>query len=271
MRYFNLFNIAILLVLASCGRSYDNPEIIDPPIVQPLILPVKITINNDAIYNVSYDGQKVKELTGNKGGKILFTYDGELITNIQSYNNEKLISEYSYTYINNRLIKENQYYPAYGTKTFIYEYLDNAKVQISHSETFASRDYTVSGIYNLTNGMITSGASTGTGYESGIKADFKENIQVAYITKNFPFKNVKGFDKLINYDLSFMGKAFASYSNIVEYRKDNGATGNIFKIYKSTFNYNTMDYPVSEIQKPYNIDGTPYPLNPVAITYEYNY
>lgn len=36
--------------------------------------------------------------------------------------------------------------------------------------------------------MITSGASTGTGYESGIKADFKENIQVAYITKNFPFK-----------------------------------------------------------------------------------
>ena len=60
MRYFNLFNIAILLVLASCGRSYDNPEIIDPPIVQPLILPVKITINNDAIYNVSYDGQKLR-------------------------------------------------------------------------------------------------------------------------------------------------------------------------------------------------------------------
>ena len=229
---------ASLLVLTSCSKddSSSNYTIV--------VLPNKIVFTgSDGVKNtstVTYDGNKIVQVLGG-GYKSVYSYTGDLITNLKKYYGDNLESETVYTYNNNKLVEiiENNIGELTKCKT---SYTHNANGTIL-KETFSidkiSNVETKNvGSYKL---EFTYGNMTQNSYMVG--SDVLSTTTFFYDDANSPFKNILGFSKLLD-------DSSASNNQI----KKATASLNGSYITTSSYKYNDKRYPTEET-KTYSYEG----------------
>jgi len=281
-----IFLGALALLTYSCSSDDNTPVDNIDPTQQNVILPVKMSADGEAI-KINYDGTKILNLvsTTNPNNKIVFTYSGDYVSAIKYYDNNVLQVSYDYTYTND-LMTSNIFkeYDDNGaiianinyTYTHISSSLINVKKQANEGP---NNTYTINATYTFSNGNMTNATGTGTGISYGVSRNYTISRNYTYTDKNYPFKNVKGFDKLIfngdNEDGSSI--LFSGIKNNLSTYKDlttftySGGSGTSSSSYKYNTTFNSSGYPTNEIVQSTDLNGVPYPSQPSVYTFEYNH
>lgn len=271
-----LLLIPLALITLNCSRD-DNDE--DTSISSNAILPTKITFDGETS-TVKYDENKIISIISdvNSGNKIVFTYNGDVITNIKNYYNNKLEVERDFNYSNGKLINESTLETAgswYYQTSFAYTYVNDNSIKAVKKVSYPQSEYTLNLTYTLSNGVVTNYSGNGNGISNGESTTYQESGIFTYSDKNAIFKNVKGFDKIIlNGDDGY--EFFSNIkNNILTYKtqsssKSTNSSSTGWTYYKNTTTYNSENYPVKELKKYYNLDETPTSSSIETNLYEYN-
>ena len=222
------------LMLQSCSSGDDstNP---DNPVPNGGVLLKKIEFSNGMTLNYQYTGNKLYKLTGNNGeGSSIVIYSGDLITQVNSYdNNNKLVFTHNYFYTNNELIRST-WVDDYGDSNQTdYVYYPGGKVTLNSKTTRKNNPniiYSSTESYFISNGNIVN-------IESNGKVESH-----TYDSKNSPWKNIIGFLK-INTQLSLGDNIFYNTNNNLTILNPLRSGSNSPII--STYQYNSQGYPTS--------------------------
>lgn len=181
---------ASLLVLISCSKGDESKDTTS----ENLILPKKIAVvfQNESI--LTYNGNKiVQSVSGTY--KTVYTYTGDLITKQEKFAGNDIDYKAEYSYENDKLkrsliggqaFKRKKVYTHNSDGTVDYKYY-NIDVTTG-AETLSLGD---SGKLTILNGNIVK-IEEGTTFVSTIEYDSKNNVT----------KNILGFDKLMEEELS---------------------------------------------------------------------
>lgn len=269
-------------VLLSCGSSAS--DIVDQIITQNTVLPVKM-VSDGETFNINYSGMKITSIVSasNAGNKAIFTYSGDNISNISNYENNVLDITEDYTYNGNvlsSLIVKDYSAPGVVQTQVKYTYTfsgNNINVQ-KVLTAGATTNYTVNNVYTLNNGNLVSVNGTGSGLANGTTGSITQTGSFTYSTKNYPFKNVVGFDKLVfNGDTEGSTILFSNIkNNMLTYRSEQAvqAGGSSFTsgtYFKFNVTYTDKDFPATEIRQSTDVNGNPDTSQPNTIIYTYNY
>jgi hypothetical protein len=219
MNKIKLFGLGLLLsiILLSCSKDGEST-----PDSTSLILPKKTNyientdqdkIGKDTYF--TYDGNKiVSEITDGRW-KSVFTYTGDLITKIESFDYGELYYTTDYTYTNGKLASR---------------FIKNIEIQHPYS-------YMTYYVHN-TDGTVSYSSSNGNG-----KLTFKDGnlvndgfITYEYDTKNNPFRNILGINVLSLDDDSEVSFIDVSKNNRIK-STENGHS------VTQTITYNSNGYP----------------------------
>lgn len=276
----------IALSMLSCVSSDDSDNTLNPsgnPSSQNTILPIKITVDGEVL-NINYNGTKILNIIGNGGTKIEFTYSGDLITGIKSYDNNVLESSVDYSYSNNLLISQiEKSYNGNGTIdtaiNYTYQHISssiiNVKKQVNYG-TATNTNFTLNGSFTVSNGNTLNYNASGTGTSNGSAANYTETGTCTYTDKNYPFKNVKGFDKLILTCDDGLSLVFSGIKNNLNTFKTevassySGGSSLGYSAYKFNTTFNSNGYPVNESRQSTDLNGVPDSSQPEVFIYEYN-
>lgn len=236
-----LFVVAAL-TLTSCSSEGNSED--DANVVLPKTVSYKYSDapgDNDSS-TIIYDGNKIVSASYTANDKEVYTYTGNLITKIEDFAEEgNISSKNEITYENGKLkidvlteiasdrtyISKRVYtYNANGTISFINYSVDpTTKVETKSSE----------GILTFVNGNLTNKTEN---FES-----YTYTKTYEYDAKNNPFKNILGFNLLIDNETS------ASLNNVTKlttvYKRGEEITTNIFN---SVYEYNDKAYPTKQTQ-----------------------
>lgn len=270
-----LFLLFLSLITLNCSRANDDDQNTDTTPV----LPIKITFNGETS-TVKYDGSKIVSIVSdiNAGNKMLFTYNQDIVTNIKSYDDNKLASEANYSYAGGQLVSASvidNTSPMSYTTTLGFTYISNTSVKVVKKVSYNQTQYTLNLVYTLNNGFVSKYTGNGSGLENGQPVTYEESGTFTYSDKNAIFKNVTGFDKILTSGVIFYELFSNIKSNILTYKvetsfKHASGSGKIWTYYKNTTTYNNGNYPIKEVQKFYNLDDTPTSSSPNTSVYEYN-
>ncbi|MFH7015137.1 hypothetical protein [Flavobacterium sp. FlaQc-47] len=228
---------ALVLGLTSCSNDDNNSS--DP---SSLILVKKriyteaneISSHDDIVYN----GDKIVSIRDEDGSVLKFTYTGDVITKTEEIDQDgKLdqITEYSYT--NGVLATSIDKHP---DEAFYYKnkYTHNSDGTVAYEQfrvnvvTGVEEEYGAIGKFTFKNGNITKlevsyyGAKSSYAYE--------------YDDKNNPFKNVLGYNLLLE---------DASANNVIKMTATSGSGDNIYTATTTnTYKYDSNNYPVELIE-----------------------
>jgi hypothetical protein len=222
---------ALVMVLSSCSSSDEETN--TPPTSSSVLVKKAIVEDEDGGYTTlyTYNGNKIVKTTNSDDTSEVFTYSGDLITKIEYYTDTTLDQKDIFTYnTDNKLITYTRldYGVEWGTKeTYVY----NSDGTLSVTEyigdlTSQTQLNSTSKIY-FTNGEI----SKTEVFEGGIKTN---TITYTHDTKNNPYKNITGFNKL-----SISSGGGISHNILTEVDTDAGTS-----TYEYT--YNSNDYPSTE-------------------------
>ncbi|WP_343617802.1 hypothetical protein [Flavobacterium sp.] len=224
---------AIAFTFASCSKD-DN----DSSNNSSAILVKKITEfenGSPKTRTIQYDGNKIVSITEEHGSQTKFTYTGNQITKIEEFDENGLsngASEYGYT---NGLMTSyvEKYDDTYNHKT---KYVHNNDGTVSFEQfkvntlTGVEEKYGQSGKLTFKNGNLIKAERSYNGFDS---VDTYE-----YDAKNSPFKNVTGFNLLLDDD--------QSVNNVLTETQTSGDNLNTSVItYKYTYDAN--GYPTEKI------------------------
>lgn len=227
-----LFGLSALL-LTSCSSSDSSSSTTDESDV--LVTRTVETYANDGSVvttNYTYNGKKAVQSTDSDGYYDKFIYTGDLLTRVEYYNfDDELEQTETFTYnssgqvityvrsepIDDLGVRETYVYNSNGTVSTT-SYIGNATSQTTAAET---------GIIHISGGEVTM-----TELSSG------EMHMYTYDTKNNPFKNVTGFDKILFVE----GESTGGFNhNIVT----DTYTGFGTEVVNSVYTYNAMNYPLT--------------------------
>jgi hypothetical protein len=212
---------ATLLVLTSCSKDESTSEPETSVLVKKIIR--TYTANDIVTNNFIYNGNKIVSEISDGDFVKNYTYTGDVITKIEERVNNSFQSSTDYTYIDGKVatsvLKQNYD----GTTTYTYTYNSNGTVSYKRTRS-NSRDNT--GILTILNGNIVKNEVFYDGSASSI-----HNYQ--YDTKNNPFKNVLGFNLLLETDAEYF-----SPNNMTQ----DGET----PPYNYIFKYNATDFPTEK-------------------------
>jgi hypothetical protein len=235
---------ALTLVLTSCSSEDSNSA-------ENSVLPKTVSYtysdypeDND-MATVVYNGNKIVSAGYTANDKEVYTYTGDFITKIEDFAQEGNISSTNeFTYENGKLkvdlltesssdktyISKNVYtYKADGTITFVSYSVDpKTKVETKKSE----------GVLTYSNGNLAK--------KTEIYGDNSETITYEYDTKNNPFKNILGYNLLIDFDSTASANNVTKSTNV--YTSGGIATTSV---YTSVYEYNEKDYPVKQTRSDY--------------------
>ncbi len=274
----------------SCGQDDDDNTVTNniDPTQQTAILPVKMTIDGESM-KINYDGTKITTLvsTSNSSDKVVFEYNGDFITSIKFYEGNVLQTAQEYTYSNNLLATAvNKEYTSNGitiqaSVTNEFTHTSANSIKVKRTIFGGSPQPVMNTIYNYSNGNMTSSSGSGTLTVGATTTTYNESSTYTYNDKNYPFKNVKGFDKLIHTDekTDGMSAIFSNIkNNISSYKSTTTATSaasnmTSFSAYKYTsVTYNTEGYPVTETKAYTDANGNVSTSSPLELhSYEYNH
>jgi hypothetical protein len=220
------------LVLSSCSSDNDESSNLSNP-----ILVKEIAVNDEGkiyINTNTYDGNKIKSITSQRGYVMNYTYTGDVITKTEDIDFQRgVTSVYEYTYKDGKLFSV--------LKSVVYDYY--LKPQYENLKKYThNEDGTVS--YQFYKVNAVTGAEEGFGEISGkltfkngniVREDWSDGSYIyEYDNKNSIYKNVLGFNLLLNTDSSpnNLLKSISIYNNYV----------NEPVIYQ--YEYNSDNYPV---------------------------
>jgi hypothetical protein len=232
---------ALALALTSCSSDDESSE--------NLILPKTITYKYSAVEGdndkavVLYNGNKIVSASYSASDKEVYTYTGDLITKIEDFASEgNISSKNEFTYENGKL-KIDLLIEIAGDKTY------TSKTLYNHNNDGTISYVTYSDINTIDENKISEGVLT---YSGGNLVKKTENYKAGssyvktyeYDTKNNPFKNILGYNLLIDYDTTVNLNNVTKMTNIYNNGESNGST-NVF-IY--TYGYNDKEYPVKQVE-----------------------
>ncbi|MCW3160739.1 hypothetical protein [Chryseobacterium oryctis] len=278
---------SISLLILSC--SSDNNTVTDntDPTQQNVILPVKMSIDGETM-KINYDGTKITNLisTSNSGNKLVFEYNGDLISSIKFYEGNVLQTAQEYTYNSNNLLAKavNKEYASNGitiqySTTNTYTHINSNSITVKREMYSPTPQPVMNTTYTYNNGNIVGSTGSGSLTYNGVTTNYNESSTYTFTDKNYPFKNVKGFDKLVHTDdrgdgLSFLfsniKNNISSYKSTTSWTSPSG-TGTSFSSYKYTTTFNTAGYPIYESRNSLDANGNPDMSQPEIHTYEYNH
>lgn len=209
-------------ILNSC--SDNESDTIDNPPTDGVFLKTLIETydGEDLVTNFSYLDDKLVGVSDSDGYSEVLIYTDDLLTTIEEYEDDVLISETELEYdSNNRLIKESYTYGSSAAQ--VNEFTYNANGTITMDE-FGGNTYTYT--YNILGNRLAEEHEEGD-----------EDYSYTYDSKNNPFRNIHqrdvfellGRDTYVNNVLSYINTSSADFSDD----------------FTSAYLYNANDYPTS--------------------------
>jgi hypothetical protein len=270
-----IYTILASSFLLSCSSDSSNDDS-NNPMNGLLVKTVTYVSGSSSLTDVySYNGNKINGWVSSDGGNTAFTYDGDYIINLQISQptninpNSNWLDNANYAYTNGVLSSSNEHWSQSNpidffrstiSSSFSYNSdgtrIENQTITLVGGAIYhiAYKDYYFQGNhikreeYNTDNSPMTLNSITTYTYDS----------------KNFPFKNITGFNFYEN-----------RVNNQVGYTvKDDG--NNIIETCQMNYQYNSQDYPTSltRTSTRYTIDpqtGTSTPNTPITYTENYTY
>ncbi|OAZ05336.1 hypothetical protein [Flavobacterium succinicans] len=220
---------ATLLVLASCSTDDTNSS---NPTASILVKKMS-TVNNGKTYtqDFTYSGNKIVSTVDSDGNKTAYTYTGDFITKIVDTDNKGAVDytiEFSYT--NSKLTSKTTYESGAQYK-YRTKYVHNTDGTISYEEfrtavaTGVEQEYGYIGKYTYKGGNLIKNEYLYYGSEN--------TASYEYDTKNTPFKNVLGFNLLLEEDMTSNNIVKITYSK----SKD---------VISNTYIYNADGFPTEQ-------------------------
>lgn len=280
-------SIALLTLSCSSSRDDDAPFDNSDPSNQNVILPTKM-IMDGIVMKINYNGSKIISMINNinHGQRIEFTYTDEYVTGIKNYENNVLESTVEYGYSNGRMASAvTKEYSLTGTVqntvTFNYTYTSTTEISVKkQTNSGAAGSSTINSVFTYSNGNMVSNVGSGTGVVNGNTVNYTEAETYTYTDKNYPFKNVKGFDKIIfngnesdgvSMLFSNIKNSLSSYKGQFTNTPAGGGTATGTTSHKYTTTFNTAGYPSVEDRQSLDMNGNPLTSAPDKFIYEYNY
>lgn len=232
------FIIPILFFLfVSCTDEDDSSFIVNSP---PILVKKIITknFNDNSIINITefeYSGNKIIKSTDLINENIiLYTYSGELISNIKIKDiNNNLKFEYLYSYENNKLtqsIFKNIVGNISEKRLYVHNSDSNVSFDYYKGDLVTQNVHYKSGTILVQNGEVVSIDV------QNFEDSSNKTINHIYDNKNNPQKNILGFDKL-KVELDRFGGV---YQNVISTQTINNGMNSQSN---NSFTYNTSDYP----------------------------
>jgi hypothetical protein len=177
-----------ILMLHSCS---SNTETETKPVVSIFVKTIVKTHSPNDIETIShiYDGNKIVSRKNDGGFVSNYTYTGNVITKIEERVNNNFQSSKEYTYVDGKVATKVWKRNYDGTNSYIYTYNSNGTV--SYKRTQPSGVST--GILTIANGNIVKNEVFNNG-------TLLNTYTYGYDNKNNPFKNVLGFNLLLETD-----------------------------------------------------------------------
>lgn len=240
MKKLKLSRLVLLLTvtLLSCSKDGDLPTDSTSQ-----ILPKRINfIENTSIDKVgkdtyfTYNGNKIVSDIYDGKSKNIYTYTGDLITKVESYDYDKLTYTMDYTYTNGKLTSIKEQEPSYPSVTT--NFIHNTDGTISYSSNGNGK-----GKLTFKDGNQIENASEG---DNGTET-------YEYDNKNNPFKNVLGVSALL-FNYKERGAHLNAAKNNYIKRTDiyNGTTSILST---SIITYDTNGYPVVDNENNEGLTG----------------
>ncbi|TRX02032.1 hypothetical protein [Flavobacterium gawalongense] len=184
--YYRTMLLLGVLMLNSCSsNSETETKPVDSVLVKKIIL--THSANDIETFTYKYDGNKIVSRKNDGGFVSNYTYTGNVITKIEELSDNKFQSSRDYTYVDGKvatLVLKTNYD---GTDTHSYTYNSNGTV--SYKRTRSNGVNT--GILTIVNGNIVKN-------EVFYNGSLSSTYTYEYDTKNNPFKNVLGFNLLLD-------------------------------------------------------------------------
>lgn len=236
-------------ILASCSNDeFDTSNATDAAAaklnVNGLLLKrIVATTNAGATVNTDdylYDGSKLLKITSSDGSYVTYAYTGNLITERDFYYNNVLNTKEIFTYnASNQLLNFRRTTP---TNTVLYK----ATYQYNSDGTITINGYkgdVISQSTQLVNRkvfLLNGQASRIENYTVVNGTAATEVLNYTFDTKNSPFKDILGFDKLTYYDTALNGNA----RNVTGINTSGAILANSGSDVVQ-YTYNPQNYPVS--------------------------
>lgn len=225
------FLIASQILFVSCSSEENEPSEILPKTINY----IDVTTSKDSLVQISYDGNKIKSLIG-EAGRIEFLYEGDFIIKQTRYYTKEgkdvKNDEFSYSYKNDKLFLETHVEGDHkSTRAFTYN--DNGTVDVKSNTIYSSglQEREEKQEYTFVNGNLVKSIYH---YNENRRSELK----FEYDSNNNPFKNVLGYQLLMNRDICV--------NNIVKVNNTHVMNGSILSTqnYKTEYIYNDDGYPI---------------------------
>lgn len=230
---------ATLIALTSCSNNDDN----ESSKSASSILPKKVTViysdGDSSVETILYDGNKIVSITEEDGSVTKYTYTGNVITKAEEIDEKgELDGTTEYIYTNGKLATSIEKNPG---ESYYYKakYIHNADGTVSYDQfrglisTGTEEEYGATGKYTIKEGNLI---KLEVSYYGSERAYVYE-----YDTKNNPFKNVLGFNLLLqDTDLSL--------NNLVKETGTSGSGANTStNTITYTYKYDANNYPTERV------------------------
>lgn len=234
-----LLFISILSVfLNSCSKD-DMGELNASNI---LIKKIIVSVNgSDMIYNYSYIGSKLKQISMNDGNVTKYTYTGNNISSIKNYYNDVVFYQTHFQYDNNhRVTSHLEYYMSNNIVAERTDFTYNLNNIISYQKYYGSLSSQTT--------IGDSGFIYNNSYNETYKIEkydqwyLNEKSICSYDLKNNPKKNIIGFDK--------QPFIFGKYFNCLT-TENFDSQDNLISSFSYEYTYDSNDFPVNSIQNYY--------------------
>jgi hypothetical protein len=204
-----LFSALSIVLMSSCSSDDTSNEagsetLLPKKIVETTVLDGK---SGTLDYTITYDGNKLKQISLSDASKYVYTYTGDLITKIEAFKSSELQSTDVYAYEGGKLVSKITTY-AFGSTpaqklTFVYNANGTVNANESEISNKVETKYDTTTLYTFANGNIVSSE-----YINGER----EKITSTFDDKKNPFTNVTGAKLLLNLDENF---DFYSINNLL--------------------------------------------------------
>jgi PBP1b-binding outer membrane lipoprotein LpoB len=247
------------VLLTSCSSSDSSST----PVTESDVLVTKTVEtyaydNSTITTNYTYDGKKIVSSSDSDGVYENYTYTGDLITNVKTYDDTNaLIVEEFLTYNGSgQLVTylSKDYENDHGRKeVFVHNSNNTVSYSVYKGDNSSQTTLSETGTIHLTNGEVTQIDTT------VLSPSYSGTRVYTYDTKNNPFKNITGGDKI-----NFINEeAIGVFRNILtDHYTSTFPTDEMFT---TTYTYNSLDFPLTESE----IEGTD-PSTVVTTQYTYN-
>ena len=195
-----LFSALSIVLMSSCSSDDSSTDAGSETLLPKKIVETTVVDGKSGTidYTITYDGNKLKQVSLSDASKYVYTYTGDVITKVEAFKSSELQYTDVYAYEGGKLVSKITTY-AFGSAptdklTFVYN--ANGTVNANESQIINKLEvkYDTTTLYTFSNGNIVSSE-----YINGER----EKITSTFDDKKSPFTNVTGVKLLLDLDENF--------------------------------------------------------------------